>query len=162
MVEGERVNAISSSCDVLIAVATRIYGFVLPGYASTPWQSILYGTFCVSRICHSRRVARFGHRKRCVSSRCSKRNRNERDPCLKRIVEIWKNRKFGKNWNLTDSTIFNFSSRSRDAKYFDTCFARLGFLETKLFKNRISSNSVIDFRSLASLGKCGRCFIKYQ
>lgn len=114
MVEGERVNAISSSCDVLIAVATRIYGFVLPGYASTPWQSILYGTFCVSRICHSRRAARFGHRKRCVSSRCSKRNRNERDPCLKRIVEIWKNLKFNR---FNDFQFFVSLSRCEIFRY---------------------------------------------
>ena len=59
---GERVNTIPFSGVVLIAVATRIYGFVLSRYASMPWQSILYGTFCVSRICHWRHIARFGYR----------------------------------------------------------------------------------------------------
>lgn len=57
----ERFNEISFSDVILIAVVTRIYGFVLSRYASMSWQSILYGTFCVSRICHSRHITRFGY-----------------------------------------------------------------------------------------------------
>lgn len=57
----ERFNEISFSNVILIAVVTRIYGFVLSRYASMLWQSILYGTFCVSRICHSRHITRFGY-----------------------------------------------------------------------------------------------------
>lgn len=57
----ERFNEISFSDVILIAVVTGIYGFVLSRYASMSWQSILYGTFCVNRICHSRHITRFGY-----------------------------------------------------------------------------------------------------
>lgn len=123
---------------ILIAVATRIYGFVSFGYASMPWQSILYGTFCVSRICHSRRVARFVQRSQHRHNLLEEKSRRSR--LSKKELEISKNRdwKFS-NWKLEGW------ARGKVSRFFAR--SSLDFLETK-FKNRIASNSVIDFRSL--------------
>lgn len=84
---------------------------------------------------------------------CSKKNRDDRDCLKKEFFEISKKRdrkrKFS-NWKLEGFSISRkFSSRSRARGKVSRFFASssLDFLETK-FKNRIASNSVIDFRSL--------------
>lgn len=133
---------------ILIAVATRIYGFVSFGYASMPWQSILYGTFCVSRICHSRRVARFGHQHR--HNLLEEKSRRSRLSKKRVFRNFEKTRSKKKIFQLEGFSISRkFSSRSRARGKVSRFFASssLDFLETK-FKNRIASNSVIDFRSL--------------
>lgn len=92
---------------ILIAVATRIYGFVSFGYASMPWQSILYGTFCVSRICHSRRVARFGHQHR--HNLLEEKSRRSRLSKKRVFRNFEKTRSKKKIFQLKIGRILNFS-----------------------------------------------------